>query len=514
MRCSKLVAAAGLGLLALTACRPQASDSADAEPADAEPPTPTEAVQTTETWFGAYLQGTKIGYMTEEVRPADHDGQPALEYVNTSFVSLRVLGQSMQQSNSMICLCDPQYHPLSMQFTQSSGGRSSAVVATFKPRAVEYTKTTGDSTVKGSVLIPDGVELVADAQAIVTGGAPPVGETVTIHQFNPALLEIEAVSLTSKRTETLALPGETIEATVVALTSPSVVADVWLAPDGRLCQVKAQLMSAELVYRRETEEAARQGIDEEGASVDLMTAAALRPDQPLPGGGRLDGLTVSLAGIAPSYEVPTDDWQTASRLEDGRVRIAVDATGHDADPTMTLPVTAGGVALDAYLKPAEYVESDAPEIVAQAKAIIGDEPNAAKAVGLLRDWVHQRITWQSNIGMIRSALDILKDPAGVCRDAAALYAALARAAGLPTRVCGGVVYYGDRFLGHAWNETWLGDWVPVDCTRSGSFVDATHLKLAEGPSYNVILKMAPAVTSMHDLQVEAAEPQAKAEAAP
>ncbi len=509
MRTVKLVAAAGLGLLALVACRPRAAEPAQAEPAEAEPtdtepPTTAEPADGTATWFAAYLQGTKIGYMTEALRPVQHNGQAALEYVNTSFVSLRVLGQSMQQSNTIVVLCDLEYHPLSLQFTQSSQGRTSAVTATFTPDKVSYSKTTADSTIQGEVPIPEGIKLVADAQAVVAGGAPPIGETVTIHQFSPALLEIEPVTLTSKRAETLALAGENVETTLVALHSPSVVADTWVDHDGQLCQVKTELMAAELVYNRTTQATAMAGLDEGGATVDLMAAAALRPDQPLPAGGRLQQLTMTVAGVEPGFELPSDGWQTVQALDD-RLRIKIDAEGHRGDATLTRPV-AVGQALKPYLAPAEYIESDAPEIVAQAKTIVGDEQNGLKAVGLLRDWVHGRISWQSNIGMIRSALDILKDPAGVCRDAAALYAALARAAGLPTRVCGGIVWYGDRFLGHAWNETWLGEWVPVDCTRSGPFVDATHLKLAQGQSYNVILKMAPAVTKMRDLRVEAAQP--------
>jgi len=520
MRCSKLVVAAGLSLLTLVGCRsraaaPAETEPTDAEAADTEPPTTSAPDLTapvtdeTTTWFAAYLQGQKIGYMTETLRPTEHDGQPALEYVNTSFVTLRVLGQSMQQSNNVVVLCDPEFHPISLQFTQSSEGRSSAVTATFTPDQVSWSKTTGDSTQTGEVPIPPGVELVADAQAVVSGGAPPIGQSVTIHQFSPALLEIEPVTLTSKQTETLALAGENVETTLVALHSPSVVADTWVDQNGQLCQVKTELMAAELVYNRTSQEAAMAGLEDGGATVDLMAAAALRPDQPLPNGGRLAQLTITVAGIDESFKLPGDDWQTAESI-DGRRQVKIVATGHDGDPAMTRPVEVGE-ALKPYLAPAEYIESDAPEIVAQAKQIIGDETNALKAVELLRDWVHGRISWQANIGMIRSALDILKDPSGVCRDAAALYAALARAAGLPTRVCGGIVWYGDRFLGHAWNETWVGTWVPVDCTRSGSFVDATHVKLAQGPSYNVILKMAPAVTKIRDLQVEAAEPMTEAQ---
>jgi transglutaminase-like putative cysteine protease len=67
-----------------------------------------------------------------------------------------------------------------------------------------------------------------------------------------------------------------------------------------------------------------------------------------------------------------------------------------------------------------------------------------------------------------------------------LYAALARAAGLPTRMVAGVVYMpGDggtpaAFYYHAWNEVWLGAWIAVDPTFGQFPADATHVELVEG----------------------------------
>ena len=70
---------------------------------------------------------------------------------------------------------------------------------------------------------------------------------------------------------------------------------------------------------------------------------------------------------------------------------------------------------------------------------------------------------------------------GDCNEHSVLYAALARAAGLPTRVAAGIVYLDGAFLYHAWNEVWLGErWVAVDPTFDQFPADATHIKLVEG----------------------------------
>ena len=44
----------------------------------------------------------------------------------------------------------------------------------------------------------------------------------------------------------------------------------------------------------------------------------------------------------------------------------------------------------------------------------------------------------------------------------------------------GLVYQGDGFYYHAWNELWLGRWVSADAIFRQMPVDATHVKLLVG----------------------------------
>ena len=77
---------------------------------------------------------------------------------------------------------------------------------------------------------------------------------------------------------------------------------------------------------------------------------------------------------------------------------------------------------------------------------------------------------------MRQAYDEKK---GDCTEHAALFSALARAAGLPARCCSGAVYLAganDAFWGyHAWAEVWIGRWVVVDATVNQVGVGARYL---------------------------------------
>jgi hypothetical protein len=61
-----------------------------------------------------------------------------------------------------------------------------------------------------------------------------------------------------------------------------------------------------------------------------------------------------------------------------------------------------------------------------------------------------------------------------------LFAALARSVGIPTKTAVGLIYMNRAFYYHAWNEVYLGTWIPVDATFGEFPASALHLKLAEG----------------------------------
>jgi transglutaminase/protease-like cytokinesis protein 3 len=129
-----------------------------------------------------------------------------------------------------------------------------------------------------------------------------------------------------------------------------------------------------------------------------------------------------------------------------------------------------------YLVPSDHVESDSPKIVALSNQIVsqaGASTDLEKAKAI-HDWISVNVRYdsqelkqmddQEETTWTRSALDVLNQspqPAGVCYGQSLLFAALARAQGLPTKVDSGTVPGGT----HAWNEVLVGgSWKPIDTT--------------------------------------------------
>ncbi len=118
--------------------------------------------------------------------------------------------------------------------------------------------------------------------------------------------------------------------------------------------------------------------------------------------------------------------------------------------------------LSHYLKPTQFLEVDDPEIINLAREITkGAKTDLEKAKAIF-DWVYNNLEKRGSV-TIPTAKQVLRDRYGDCNEHATLYAALARAAGIPTEIMVGLIYQGDGFYYHAWNVSWIGGrWVPID----------------------------------------------------
>ena len=118
-------------------------------------------------------------------------------------------------------------------------------------------------------------------------------------------------------------------------------------------------------------------------------------------------------------------------------------------------------------------------IVATARRIVGTEKDALQRVRLLNRWVYDSLTKRVTIG-VPNAAAVLRTRSGDCNEHAALFTALARADGIPTRIAAGLAYVDGKFYYHAWPEVYLTDWVAVDPTFGQVPADAGHLRFTIG----------------------------------
>jgi transglutaminase-like putative cysteine protease len=93
------------------------------------------------------------------------------------------------------------------------------------------------------------------------------------------------------------------------------------------------------------------------------------------------------------------------------------------------------------------------------------------------EWVYQNIEKRPVLS-VSNALETLENRMGDCNEHAVLFAAFARAAGIPARIEIGLLHLRGRFYYHAWNSVFMGRWVTVDSLMNQIPADVTHISLS------------------------------------
>lgn len=125
------------------------------------------------------------------------------------------------------------------------------------------------------------------------------------------------------------------------------------------------------------------------------------------------------------------------------------------------------------------IKSRDPVTVALAREISGNETEPVKVARLIYEWVYRNIRKEPAVTLPVST-DVLRTRRGDCNEHATLFTALARAAGVPSRVALGLVYADGRLYYHAWSEILAGGWIAVDPTLGQFPADASHIRLVTG----------------------------------
>jgi Transglutaminase-like superfamily len=433
--------------------------------------------------YGVYFLGARIGGTTVKQSPMKFHGRDATRIDATTDIKMVALGEVSQTIN-LTHIIDAKGAPLFLNMKMVSAGHTTSVVASFFPNRVECTLDSQGTKSKKVVPIPKGVTLVADPQELGEHGTKTKlkpGAKIRVHFFEPMTLQILPLDLEVLREEVLELNGKKVGATVVKSTnSLSGESTDWLADDGTLLQEENRL-GMRLVQEDKAPVAVAGAYQ---PPLDFALATSVKTTTKIDDPRAVRFLRVRISGIPEERFILSDTRQKAQGEKDGDTLTAVYEVASSDPATATGTVKPSPAETRPYLTAAPYLEVDDARIRRQAAEIAAGEKDPAVIARKVRDWVHEHMKAQTNIGVIRSATDVLKSGEGVCRDYATLFAALARAAGVPTRLCAGIVFFKEAFYYHAWDECRIGGpdapWVALDSTLPDDFVDATHIKFAEG----------------------------------
>jgi hypothetical protein len=249
----------------------------------------------------------------------------------------------------------------------------------------------------------------------------------------------------------------------------------WIGPDGRPV-FELALHGTMISFLEDSASATRYlALASLNKKESLVEYSLVRPDRPIDNPRAVSTLQVALSGM--DRLPPSDAWQNCTAVQQevtcdiGRAS----GTGETAAKSPPDEIRAR------YLQPSVTVQSSDPSIRRLAETIVGGAATTEERIARILRWLEHNVE-KAPLDVF-SALDVLQQRKAECQGHAYLYTALARAAGIPTRVVNGLAYSEqfNGFLYHSWTESLVGaSWQAVDPTFGQTVADATHIKLIEG----------------------------------
>lgn len=427
-----------------------------------------------EEWWTFSMMGARVGYMYSRIEEGTYEGEEILKEYSEVVIEMDREGISFRMVTTTLYYWTPDWTLRYFLETTDENGEKTTVEGKVEGSVLIVRTTLAGVTMEEEYTLQEGTVFLQRAleDAFAERGLT-VGDRFTVQGFDVDFLKVVDMSVEILMEETITYQGEDKRVVVVNYTMEGLTITSWVTPDGEV--YKQDVMGIMTIIRTSKEEALSAIED-----FDVMVSSRVPVIGELSPFGT-PSLTVKVTlteGDVLSTFPETERQKVTANAgaSEGFLRICmIEITESDA---LSLPIQAAE--FSDYLKPTVYVQSDDPQIQQQARKILGEENNAWAAAKKLCTWVYQNIKEKNYSVGFASAKQTLESLEGDCTEHTVLFAALARAVGIPTKLCDGIVPGYDGFgYYHAWAKVYVGKWVAVDPTWNQYQADAAHIQLGE-----------------------------------
>ncbi len=432
-----------------------------------------------ERWFGIYVNSERVGFYRQRIDTSE-DGYRMEGYGS---VRMKVMTFSKEISMRETYLVSKNLALRSFDIDKTINGSLSHDSGTVSGSALHIKSSVNGKTTAKILKLKGEIYPGSALNMYPLMRSAAAGAVYKVQVFNPEELKIKEIQVTviGEDRTTDGQPALKLRNNLY----PYVTNDVWVDSLGNT--LEESVREGLVTTRAEQPKALGTFIGDWAlAKKDLIYDFSLvRVQPPLAEPKKLIGLSVEISNWNDALPLLQDGGQQVEKNGNGRVIFKTGSLAQKSKASGSQKPT------DAELQPADKIESDAPEIKAQAKDLAEGVKTQEELAKVLASWTSDWL--KDTIDDSGSAVQSFASKSGNCQSHARLYTALARAAGIPTRFVSGLVYLeGKGFLYHSWSESFIGDrWIPVDPTYNQLPADPTHLKLLEG---HLPEDMAPIIT--------------------
>lgn len=419
-----------------------------------------------ERWFGLFFNDERAGFSYVKIRKE----RAGYELHSDSSVKMSSFAFSRTATIRETYIVNPDLTLRSFAADQIIDGKEMVVKGETTPAGVKTAEDSAGSRkekllkTKGVVYPPMAMNLIP-----LLKGAEP-GRVYSVSMLDPEAIKIKKVKITVIGPETV---GGT-KAIHLRNDLYPVDNDIWIDYEGNT--IRESVRDGWIVTQFEGEKTIRKYIAASAVVKKdfIIDYSRVRIGEKISGPSKVKKLVLELTDIPADTSIPQGPLQKVEKNGGGRIILTVD----NSVPASTNAVINARERAN-YLESTDHIPSGNPAILAKKTEIAGNEKDPEKVIKKLVTWVGAHV--KDNAAASGYSLDAIHKGEGDCIARARLYASLARAAGIPTRIALGLAYIQDKgFLYHCWAESYSGRWLPVDPTSGEIPADATHLKLVEG----------------------------------
>ncbi|MFW6189767.1 MAG: transglutaminase-like domain-containing protein [Planctomycetota bacterium] len=441
-------------------------------------------------WYALYLAGQKAGW--HHVRSVRSEWRER-KVVNTTLhqeIAVSRAGVTIEMATDTTVVETPDGRVLAFEQKITQGPTKRAVRGEVSGQQMEVKTSTGGGQSTRTVPAPRGLGPWAERRLRLEKGFEP-GTTYAAKVFAPEApgrdVSMELTVGPEESVQIYEVEKDLHRLEVTYSILPGVVTREWMDEDGTSWLAEmAPGPGLKIEMRRAPEELATAP----SAPAELLASSYVVPDRALARPRALEKLRVAISPKKPDYslpEPPESAGQKVERAADGGLRLSVRRVGPPDSAGYELPYRGSRYA--PLLQSNSWLELEDETVQRLTRRAVGETADPVVAARRIESFVAGHIEEKNlSLGMATAA-ETARQMRGDCTEHAVLTAAMARAAGIPSRVVGGLVYAqflpGARSGGfgyHMWTEVYVGEWYPLDAALGGH--DATHLALFQSDLNN------------------------------
>ncbi len=413
-----------------------------------------------QNWMNVTMGGGKIGYTMQSF------SNSPLGYVVKDYSLIRLpLGGTIKEIYlDSYAVLNLDFSIKTFTFGLVSGDYTTDVFGEVKNNQLQIRIKSQNSNSETSFPANKGVYLPGVIPLLASLRGFPQGE-FSLPTFDPFSLALNEIQVTIGLPEELKTAGGATPAHRMTIFVSGMTSTMWVDSTGHVLREEE---TGGMVMEATTKDLALDMPVAIPTGQDLLANLAVSCVGKIENPRNIKTLRLKIDGVDPGLFDLNDDFQKV--ISTNPLVIEIHTGKID---TSTLTNTAPFLESDPFLQVTD------PRIVSASEEIVGNENLPEKKAEKLGDWVFKTLKKDYTISL-PSAVDVLSVKKGDCNEHTTLYTALARAAGVPTKMCIGLVYKDGVFYYHAWPAVHLGGWTPLDPTFGQERADATHIKLLEG----------------------------------